>query len=223
MSDSAQPPSTGDLHADRKDYEKHKLDRTDLTENPVDLFDRWLQDARSLPIVDATAMTLATCDSRGRPSARIVLLKQFDAHGFCWYTNYESRKGTELAENSNAALLFFWRELERQVRIEGTVEKVSAEQSTTYFNSRPDGSRYSAAASPQSQIVPNQEWLANRTKELVNQYPGEALQRPEFWGGYRLVPGEFEFWQGRPSRLHDRFRFQWVENQSRWQIDRLAP
>jgi len=223
MSNPEQPPVDGDLHAEREDYRKHQLNRIDLSENPVEFFADWLQHARDLPIIDATAMTLATCNLDGMPSARIVLLKQFGDEGFCWYTNYESRKGTELTQNSNAAILFYWRELERQVRIEGTVEKVSAEQSTNYFKSRPDGSRYSAAASPQSQVVPDQNWLAQRTDELQTQFPGEQLQRPEFWGGYRLVPQQFEFWQGRPSRLHDRFRYQRLAAQSSWKIDRLAP
>lgn len=223
MSHSEQPPVDGDLHAEREDYKKHQLNRADLSGNPLDMFSRWLQQARDLPVIDATAMTLATCNTHGLPSARIVLLKQYDEHGFCWYTNYESRKGNELAENPHAALLFFWRELERQVRIEGTVEKVAAAQSADYFNSRPDGSRYSAAASPQSQVVPDQSWLAQRTEELQRQYPGDTLERPDFWGGYRLQPVAFEFWQGRPSRLHDRFRYSQESGQSDWTIERLAP
>lgn len=223
MSKPGQPSGDGDLHAEREDYQKHQLNRIDLEDNPVELYARWLQEARDLPIIDATSMTLATCSRKGMPSARIVLLKQFSDEGYCWYTNYESRKGSELAENPNAALLFFWRELERQVRIEGIVEKVSAEQSTAYFKSRPDGSRYSAAASPQSQVVADQHWLAQRTDELQQQYPGDQLERPDFWGGYRLVPQQFEFWQGRPSRLHDRFRYQREANQANWTIDRLAP
>jgi pyridoxamine 5'-phosphate oxidase len=223
MSQTEQPPLNGDLHAEREDYNKHQLNRADLSSNPLDMFAGWLQQARDLPVIDATAMTLATCNAQGLPSARIVLLKQYDEDGFCWYTNYESRKGGELADNPHAALLFYWRELERQVRIEGAVEKVAASQSTDYFKSRPDGSRYSAAASPQSQVVPDQKWLAQRTEELQREYPGDALQRPDFWGGYRLQPVAFEFWQGRPSRLHDRFKYTRASSQSDWKIERLAP
>ena len=223
MSKPGQPSAAGDLHAEREDYQKHQLNRVDLAGNPVEMFARWMQEARDLPIIDATAMTLATCTRQGMPSARIVLLKQFDDDGFCWYTNYESRKGSELAENSNAALLFYWQKLERQVRIEGVVERVTEQQSTSYFNSRPDGSRYSAAASPQSQVVANQDWLAQRTDELQRQTPADMLERPDFWGGYRLVPRQFEFWQGRPSRLHDRFRYHKEAQQTNWTIDRLAP
>jgi pyridoxamine 5'-phosphate oxidase len=216
-------PPTGDLHAEREDYNKHQLNRADLAADPIAFFSTWMQQARDMAIIDATAMTLATCDSNGQPSARIVLLKQFDDEGFCWYTNYDSRKGHELAENAQAALLFYWRELERQVRIEGTVEKVSAEQSTAYFKSRPPGSRYSAAASPQSQVVPDQAWLATRTEDLQRDFPDDKLERPDNWGGYRLRPVQFEFWQGRPSRLHDRFRYSRTEATDNWQIDRLAP
>ena len=222
MSNTRQPPGKGDLHAEREDYQKHQLNRKDLHDNPVELFGRWLQQARDSNIIDATAMTLATCTSQGLPSARIVLLKQYTEEGFCWYTNYESRKGSELSANSNAALLFYWRELERQVRIEGKVEKVAVEQSDAYFKSRPEGSRYNAAASPQSQVVPDQTWLAQRTEQLQQQYSIDSLERPGNWGGYRLLPREFEFWQGRPSRLHDRFRYRRTDNQN-WQIDRLAP
>jgi len=222
MTNNNQSPGDADLHAAREDYQKHQLNREDLQHNPFEQFARWLQQARELNILDATAMTLATCNQRGLPSARIVLLKQITEEGFCWYTNFESRKGSELSENSNAALLFFWRELERQVRIEGSVEKVADEQSTAYFKSRPEGSRYSAVASPQSQVVPDQNWLAQRTEQLKQQYSLDDLERPENWGGYLLRPREFEFWQGRPSRLHDRFRYQRAEDQT-WHIDRLAP
>ncbi len=223
MSKPEQPSADGDLHADREDYKQFQLNRNDLAANPVEMFARWMQDARNFPLIDATAMTLATCTREGMPSARIVLLKQFDEEGFCWYTNYQSQKGSELAENANAALLFYWQKFERQVRIEGAVEKVTEEQSTRYFKSRPDGSRYSAAASPQSQVVPDQKWLAQRTEEMQLQYPPDKLERPDFWGGYRLVPRQFEFWQGRPSRLHDRFRYQKDATQTSWKIERLAP
>jgi len=221
MNPEDKPASHGDLHAERKDYQRDQLSRSALCNNPVEMFARWLQDAHDLNVIDATAMTLATCTANGRPSARIVLLND---DGFCWYTNYTSRKGAELLANAHAALLFYWHDLERQVRIEGQVERLSAEQSDAYFNTRPEGSRYSAVASPQSQVVPNQQWLAERTAALQQHTPAEQLQRPENWGGYRLVPQEFEFWQGRPSRLHDRFRYRRAETpDSDWAIERLAP
>ncbi len=216
-----QSTSQGDLHAQRTEYKRSELHRADLQPNPLDMFTHWLQDAQNSGITDATAMTLATATPSGIPSARIVLLKQFDEEGFCWYTGYESRKGQELADNPNAAILFYWPELERQIRIEGSVEKVSVEQSDRYFKSRPQGSQYSAASSPQSQVVPDQAWLASRIAELKQAHPVDELARPANWGGYRLLPAAFEFWQGRPSRSHDRFRYSRNENQ--WIIDRLAP
>lgn len=222
--------NTGDLRDDRKDYMLHELTRDTLTSDPLSMFNGWMSDARGADIIDATAMTLATVGSNGAPSARVVLLKQFNASGFYWYTNYESRKGTELAGNPNAALVFYWRELERQVRIEGKVSKASAEQSDEYFNKRPTGSRFSAAASPQSQVISNQQWLTERTEEMQTKFSETTLQRPNNWGGYKLVPDVYEFWQGRPSRQHDRFRFTKVvtgnttpDAGKRWQIDRLAP
>ncbi len=211
----------GDLHNERKDYRLEELRREQLDSNPFALFDSWLQTARDKKLIDATAMTLATATSAGAPSARIVLLKQFDAEGFCWYTNYESRKGAELSENKQAALLFYWCELERQIRIEGVVEKVADKQSSEYFNSRPAGSKFSAASSPQSKVVSNQAWLANATRQLQSRYTADELPRPSHWGGYRLKPHAFEFWQGRPSRLHDRFRYK--RQDTGWLIDRLGP
>ena len=215
------PPVSGDLHDERTEYRRAELHRADLNADPLELFSMWMQDAQNLDIIDATAMTLATATSAGIPSARIVLLKQFDEQGFCWYTGYESRKGNELNDNPNAALLFYWAKLERQVRIEGQVHKVSAEQSDRYFESRPEGSQYSAASSPQSQVVPNQQWLADRITSMKASKSVEALDRPDNWGGYRLAPTTYEFWQGRPSRSHDRFRY--IKTDSGWTIDRLAP
>ena len=216
------PADNGDLHAERTDYQQDQLTRAQMPGSPFTMFSQWMQTARDSDLIDATAMTLATTTRDGLPSARIVLLKQFSEAGFCWYTNYESRKGSELAQNPNAALLFYWRELERQIRIEGTVEKMSAEDSAAYFDSRPDGSKYSAVVSPQSQVVPNQAWLANRKKQLAQEQTPDQLERPEFWGGYQLTPHSFEFWQGRPSRSHDRFRYLLNED-DQWQLDRLAP
>lgn len=212
---------SGDLRDDRKDYALDELSRDTLADDPLSMFNEWMSDARKADIIDATAMTLATVGANGAPSARIVLLKQFKTDGFYWYTNYNSRKGMELSANPNAALVFYWRELERQVRIEGKVVQTSDADSNEYFNSRPIGSRFSAAASPQSQVIENQQWLAERTRMLQNKYDENTLQRPGNWGGYKLIPDIYEFWQGRPSRQHDRFRFTRKDND--WLIDRLAP
>jgi len=211
----------GDLHDDRKDYTLDELTRDTLASDPLVLFEEWMSKARSCDIIDATAMMLATVGDNGTPSARVVLLKQFNAEGFYWYTNYDSRKGRELSANPNAALVFYWRELERQVRIEGRVGKASAAESDDYFNKRPTGSRFSAAASPQSQVIESQQWLTDRTSDLQNKCDEKTLKRPDNWGGYKLLPDVYEFWQGRPSRQHDRFRF--TRNNNNWQIDRLAP
>lgn len=213
--------NSGDLREDRKDYTLNELTRSTLTSDPLNMFNEWMSDARNANIIDATAMTLATVGVNGTPSARIVLLKQFKTDGFYWYTNYNSRKGVELSGNPNAALVFYWRELERQVRIEGKVSKASTAESDEYFKKRPIGSRYSAAASPQSQIIENQQWLTERTQDLQTKFDETTLQRPENWGGYKLTPEVYEFWQGRPSRQHDRFRF--TQKNNDWQIDRLAP
>jgi len=212
----------GNLHNERKDYVRGQLQRDTLIENPLAMFGEWMQNAIDASIVDATAMTLATVGQNQMPSARIVLLKKYSDDGFYWYTNYESRKGQELADNPNAALLFFWRELERQVRIEGLVSKISAPESDEYFNSRPVGSRFSAAASPQSQVIENQQWLSARTQTLQDQHKDNNLPRPITWGGYKLEPTVYEFWQGRPSRQHDRFRYK-KDSANSWLIDRLAP
>ena len=216
------PANAGDLHADRTDYQQAELTRAQMPDNPFTMFSHWMQTARDSGLTDATAMTLATSTGDGVPSARIVLLKQFSEKGFCWYTNYESRKGAELAQNPKAALLFYWRELERQVRIEGTVNKMAAIDSSAYFDSRPEGSKYSAVVSPQSQVVPNQAWLSDRKELLAKEQSPDQLERPEYWGGYQLTPGAIEFWQGRPSRSHDRFRYLLNED-NQWQLDRLAP
>ena len=214
--------NTGNLQDDRKDYSLRELHRDSLPGDPLSMFSTWMTQARDAQITDATAMTLATVGTNGKPSARIVLLKQFSEEGFYWYTNYQSRKGAELAENPNAALVFFWHELERQIRIEGTVTKATAAESDSYFNKRPIGSRVSAAVSPQSQVIENQQWLTDQTNNLRDKYTEETIVRPDNWGGYKLQAEVYEFWQGRPSRQHDRFRF--TRNQShQWQADRLAP
>jgi pyridoxamine 5'-phosphate oxidase len=170
---------------------------------------------------DANAMVLATSDSDNKPSARIILLKGFDKEGFVFYTNYDSRKGRQIAVNPNAALVFFWPALERQVRIEGRIEKTSRKESDEYFKIRPEGSNISAMISPQSQRIPNREYLEHLEQDHLNLYHNKTIDRPENWGGYRLVPDLFEFWQGREHRLHDRFEYAWTSGG--WEIYRLAP
>jgi pyridoxamine 5'-phosphate oxidase len=204
----------------RRDYHRAALDERDVDRDPVLQFERWLGEAIRAEIPEPTAMTLATVDARGRPSARIVLLKDAGANGLVFYTNYESRKGHEMATHPHAALTFLWKELERQVRIEGTVEKVSAQDSDAYYATRPLGSRIGAWASPQSEVLADRDWLEKRWEELSKQY-GENPPRPPHWGGYRVTPHFMEFWQGRRSRLHDRVRYE--RDADGWRIERLAP
>jgi pyridoxamine 5'-phosphate oxidase len=206
----------------RKNYSLGSLDVADINRNPFRQFDTWFQQAVDAKLPEPNTMTLATVDSRGRPSARIVLIKGVDERGFVFFTNYESRKGRELAANPYASLLFYWIELERQVRIEGSIVKTSAEESDTYFASRPLGSRIGAWASDQSQVIESRSQLEAREREISLQY-GEHPPRPPHWGGYRLVPEAIEFWQGRPSRLHDRLRYTRSSDSSDWQVARLAP
>ncbi|WP_276495883.1 pyridoxamine 5'-phosphate oxidase [Pontibacter litorisediminis] len=206
----------------RVNYMKHALTEASVAAAPIDQFKTWLQEAIEAQVEEPTALVLSTVDAAGKPSARVVLLKGVDEQGFSFYTNYASRKGQELAQNPHASLTFFWPALERQVRIEGKVEKVQPEESEKYFHSRPKGSQIGAWASPQSQVIASREVLEQREKELSEQYAdAELLPRPEHWGGYRLVPDYLEFWQGRPSRLHDRIVYE-LEGE-RWQIKRLAP
>jgi len=204
----------------RQNYEKSELLEASLAADPFEQFTLWFNDALKAGVPEINAMTLATTTLAGRPSARIVLLKGFDPQGFVFFTNYLSRKGHELAENPYASLLFFWPALERQVRIEGVIEKAAAAESDAYFHSRPLGSRIGAWASPQSQPI-TREALEARTAELTESL-GSTPPRPEHWGGYRLAPDRVEFWQGRPSRLHDRLVFQRDASQA-WSRVRLAP
>lgn len=203
-----------------------QLDREDLAgpdtpADPIALFADWFETACGADLVDATAMTLATADAEGRPSARTVLLKGFDAAGFCFYSNRESRKGRELAVNPNAALVFWWDRLERQVRIEGTVSALSAATSDEYFASRSRGSQIGAHASPQSRVIGSREALQAATQQATQQFADTEVPRPAHWGGYALAPRSIEFWQGRANRLHDRLRYQ--REHSGWQCERLAP
>lgn len=209
------------IAAIRKDYIMHTLSEKECAEEPIAQFSIWWQEAINSQIDEINAMTLATASIDGVPSARIVLLKEYDQQGFVFYTNYKSFKGQELLSNPRACLIFFWKELERQVRITGVVEKVSANESDAYFYSRPEGSRIGAWTSPQSQVIPNRDWLEEREREIVKQYEGIAIPRPEHWGGYRVRPVQIEFWQGRASRLHDRILYT-LEDGS-WKIERLAP
>jgi len=204
----------------RKNYTFGQLSETDVPENPLPLFQLWFDQAVKAECPEPNSMTLATADKAGNPSARIVLLKGADQNGFTFFTNYESQKGKDLAVRPQAALLFHWHELERQVRVKGDVERVEAAQSDIYYHSRPPESRIGAWASPQSAVIPNREFLEEAESRLKAEF-GDEPPRPEHWGGYRLHPTEIEFWQGRPSRLHDRIHYQLVNGV--WTITRLAP
>jgi pyridoxamine 5'-phosphate oxidase len=204
----------------RKSYERAELDESASLPDPIAQFGLWLQQALDGQLPEPNAMTLATVGANDRPSTRIVLIKGFDARGIVWYTNYESRKGRELAGNPYAALQFHWVEMERVVRIEGRVEKTSAEESDAYFVSRPLDSRIGAWASPQSQVIASRAVLVSNAAKIGAQYLMRP-PRPPHWGGYRLVPDTFEFWQGRKSRLHDRLRYRL--DASTWVRERLAP
>ena len=206
----------------RKDYSLKTLNEDEVADSPFLQFADWWQQAIESEIDEVNAMTLATASLEAVPSARIVLLKGYDEKGFVFYTNYESAKGRELAENPKASLLFFWKELERQIRITGIVEKVSAAESDEYFLSRPTGSQIGAWASPQSHVIENRSWLEKQVKMLEEKFSNEAVTRPSHWGGYRVKPVIIEFWQGRSSRLHDRLQYSLQENGS-WKIERLAP
>ena len=205
----------------RREYSQRALTRADLHADPLLQFRSWLHEAVTAELTDATAMSLATADAQGRPTARIVLLKEYNEQGFVWFTDYRSRKGADLAVNPRASLLFYWRELERQVRIDGTVSRATREESAAYFLSRPEDSRYSAAASQQSASIADRGTLEARVDALRVQYPNGEVPPPESWGGYRLVPETYEFWQGRVGRLHDRFEY--ALDGERWEITRLQP
>ncbi|TAK90152.1 MAG: pyridoxamine 5'-phosphate oxidase [Burkholderiaceae bacterium] len=214
--------SSPDLSQLRREYAQAALSEADVAPDPLTQFDLWLKQALQAGLLEPYAMTLATVDGDGQPSARIVLLRQYDASGYCFFTNYESRKGADLQTNPRAALLFYWDVLERQVRIEGTISKVSAEESEQYYQSRPLGNRLGAWASPQSQVIADRAVLEQAEEKFKGQYDSHP-PRPPHWGGYRLTPLVYEFWQGRPSRLHDRIRYRPAVSGSEWLRERLAP
>lgn len=219
---SSMDKTSHDLAQMRRQYELAELDETHVAADPLHQFQRWFDEAVKAKALEPNAMTLATVSPQGRPSTRVVLLKGLDERGLVWYTNYESRKGAELAGNPHAALQFFWPELERVVRVEGVVSKLAYAESDEYYRTRPLGSRIGAWASPQSQVIPSRAaleatWAAEQARQ------GDDPVRPPQWGGYRLQPLYWEFWQGRASRLHDRLVFQRAEQGAAWQLSRLAP
>lgn len=206
----------------RIDYGRGQLCEADAAADPIAQFERWFADARQAGMPEVNAMTLATADATGAPSARIVLLKDVGPRGFLFFTNYGSRKGLELAANPRAALCFYWQPLERQVRVEGVVERVSRQESEAYFRTRPVPAQTAAWASAQSSVIPSRDQIEQRQRELVQQLGDGPVPLPEFWGGYRVLPATVEFWQGRPSRLHDRLRYRRAADGA-WAIERLSP
>ena len=212
-------PSIADI---RTEYKLETLNENDVALTPLLQFSNWWDEAIKSDIYEVNAMTLATVKSDGTPSARIVLLKGFDDRGFVFYTNYNSNKGKELDVSKKACLVFFWKELERQVRITGSVERVSEKESDEYFNSRPEGSKIGAWSSPQSLPIYNREIIEENVAKFEQQFNNEPIPRPPHWGGYIVNPTQIEFWQGRPSRLHDRILYSLQEDKS-WKIERLAP
>lgn len=212
-----------DLSNYRKSYEKSALLEHQIPEDPINLFHKWFYEAEELNAADeVNAMTVSTLGLDGFPKSRVVLLKKFNEEGFIFYTNYNSEKGKAILQNPNVCLSFFWTTVERQIIIKGTAEKTSEVISDNYFASRPDGSKLGALVSPQSEIIPNREFLETSLVSLEKEWEGKEIERPSHWGGFLVRPVEVEFWQGRPNRLHDRIRYQ-LQSDFNWKIDRLAP
>jgi len=205
----------------RMEYDKHVLHRADLNPDPIVQFEAWFQESASAGVDDPHAFVLSTVGTDGMPAGRVVLLKGIEDDSFVFYTNYHSAKGRDLAQNPRAAATFFWPHLQRQVRIVGEVQKLNEERSTAYYKSRPRGSQLGAWASPQSDVLLNREALEMAWKEVEERFAGGEIERPQNWGGYAIMPHSIEFWQGRPSRLHDRFRY--TKKEASWEISRLAP
>ena len=206
----------------RKDYKLETLSEEVISSDPIKQFELWWQQAVDSNIEEVNAMTLSTVDKNNKPSSRIVLLKDFKEDGFTFFTNYKSHKGQCIDQNPNVSVVFFWKELERQVRIEGIAKKISARESDIYFNSRPEESKIGAWASPQSKIIATREVIENNVAEYKSKFAGATITRPIHWGGYLIEPAMIEFWQGRPGRLHDRIRYARLDN-TNWKKERLAP
>ena len=215
------PLSASNIAAIRRDYQQAALDEDIVGDNPLAFFGKWFLEAQAAAVHEVNAMTLATVDAENKPHARIVLLKGLDEKGFVFFTNYDSAKGNQLDANPYAALVFFWQELERQVRVEGTVERISDEESDTYFHSRPEGSKLGAWASPQSQVIEHREILDVNYQDAATRFASGDIPRPRYWGGYRVIPTRLEFWQGRSNRMHDRITF--IASADSWTRVRLAP
>jgi len=212
-----------DLSNYRKSYDKSELLETSIPEDPINLFNRWFHEVEDFGGVDeVNAMTVATIGLDGFPKSRVVLLKKFNEEGFVFYTNYNSQKGRAIAANPNVCLSFFWHSMERQVIIKGRAQKTSEIVSDGYFDSRPDGSKLGAIVSNQSEVIPSRSFLENNLKELERKFEGKEIPRPDFWGGFLVIPHEVEFWQGRPNRLHDRIQYVLQEDYS-WSTNRLSP
>lgn len=205
----------------RREYSYAQLDIDNLDSNPIVQFQYWLNEALRAGVIEPTAMVLSTATADAKPSSRIVLLKNLDHDGFTFFTNYESRKGIQIAQNPNGSLLFYWPQLDRQVRVEGRISRTLRHVSDEYFQSRPEGSKIGAWSSPQSRRVPDRQYIDNLHRDYEELFKNKVMERPETWGGYKLLPDLMEFWQGRENRLHDRFEY--VMNGSTWEISRLAP